>query len=135
MSDNNKGKTIASLGALPPGKRLIEYSHEYSKTYRNTYYAVVDEDWAEELERELDENYYNEYECWGPEARELASLEAECYDSYENGEKDEGVELLQATVKYDPSDADQRQAVERGWEDHISERDYEAVKQTQGAQR
>jgi hypothetical protein len=65
----------------------------------------------------------------------LASLEAECYDSYENGEKDEGVELLQATVKYDPSDADQRQAVERGWEDHISERDYEAVKQTQGAQR
>ena len=52
MADG-KGKTMAVLGGIPPGKRLIEYSYEYSKTYRNTYYQVVDEDWAEELEHIL----------------------------------------------------------------------------------
>jgi hypothetical protein len=133
MADG-KGKTMAVLGGIPPGKRLIEYSYEYSKTYRNTYYQVVDEDWAEELEHRLDENYYHEADAWSSEARELAEMEAECYDSYENGERDEGVELLQATVKYDPSDNDQRHAVERGWEEHTSQRDREAAKQTQGAQ-
>ena len=125
---------MAVLGGIPPGKRLIEYAYEYSKTYRNTYYAVVDEDWAQDVEQQLDENCYCEYECWGTEGRELADLETECYDSYEVSERSEGVELLQAEVKYDPSDADQRHAVEQGWDAHTSERDYDAVKTTQGAQ-
>lgn len=125
METQTKVKTIASLGALPPGKRLIEYTHEYTKTYRNTYYQVIDEDWAQELEQELDENCYNEYECWGPESQLLAEMETECYDSYEVSERSEGVELLQATVKYDPIDQDQRHAVEQGWEEHNIQQEHQ----------
>jgi hypothetical protein len=112
---------MASLGALPPGKRVIEYTHEYTKTYRNTYYQVVDTEWADQLEQDLHENQYWEYDEFSDDARDLADLEAECYDSTEVGEAMVGVELLQATVKYDPSDQDQREAVERGWHEHYKQ--------------
>ena len=137
MSDTDKHKTMAVLGALPPGKRLIEYTHEYTKTYTNTYYQVVDDSRAEQLESQLgtygfcDRNFDDEV---NDQAQWLADQTEPSYESDETNEEFNGVELLQATVKYDPSDEDQRYAVERGWHEHTSQRDYDAVKQTQGAQ-
>ena len=159
----NKFKTIASLGALPPGKRLIEYTHEYTKTYYNTYYQVVDEARADELESQLGTNGFCNFDDEvNDQAQWLGEQQEPSYDSEETDEEFNGVELLQATVKYDPSDQDQRHAVEQGWQEHYKQqkiddldiesphvidhavkcikecdqldRDYEAVKQTQGAQ-
>jgi|DEB0MinimDraft_10_1074344.scaffolds.fasta_scaffold31143_4 hypothetical protein len=131
----SKIKTIASLGALPPGKRLIEYTHEYTKTYRNTYYQVVDETRAEQLESQLGTNEYCDFDdTHNDQAVWLADQHEPSYDSDETHEEFKGVELLDADIKYDPSDEDQRYAVERGWYEHNSQRDYDAVKQTQGAQ-
>lgn len=130
-------KTIASLGALPPGKRLIEYTHEYTKTYYNTYYQVVDEARADELEEQLGTYGFCDFDYGDTkhdQAQWLGDQQEPSYDSEETSEEFNGVELLQATVKYDPSDEDQRYAVERGWEEHINERDYNTVKRTQGAQ-
>jgi hypothetical protein len=135
----SKVKTIASLGALPPGTRLIEYTHEYTKTYRNTYYQVVDEQRADQLESQLGTDEFWEmdsqsnYQEFEEQSRWLADQHEPCYDSDETNEEFRGVELLQTAVKYDPSDDDQRHAVERGWYEHNSERDYAAVRKTQGA--
>ena len=124
----SKVKTIASLGALPPGKRLIEYTHEYTKTYRNTYYQVVDDSRADELESRLGTDEFWEMEWdhnsdvpgFKTQLRWLADQQEPSYDSEETNEHFNGVELLDADLKYDPRDDDQRWAVERGWQEHTN---------------
>lgn len=161
----DKIRTIASLGAVPPGKRIIEYTHEYTKTYRNTYYQVVDDARADELEELVGANEFwetswqdnDDVPGFKEQLRWLADQTEPSYDSEEVDEDFKGVTLLSTDVQYDPSDEDQRYAVERGWHqikiDDIDmespqliknaikcikegdqlDRDYIAVKQTQGA--
>jgi hypothetical protein len=146
---------------------LIEYTHEYTKTYRNTYYQVVDVERADQLESHLGtdefwETKWQDNPGFKEQLQWLADQQEECYDSQETDEHFNGVQLLQADRKYDPSDQDQRYAVERGWLGHYTqhkiddldmespqlitdalkcikemdqlERDYYEVKKTQGAQ-
>ena len=39
----DKIKTMAGLGALPPGKRMVLVEHTYTKQYTDYFYTIVDD--------------------------------------------------------------------------------------------
>ena len=102
----DKLKLMARLGGLPPGTRMIEYTHTFTKTYTNHYYKVITEDdyiadCIEDLKNTgIDPDH------------PLADYEAESFDSVEIDEVFDGVELLDAAVTYDPNDPDHQRCVD-----------------------
>ena len=99
-------RLMARLGALPPGTRMIEYTHTYTKTYENRYYKVItEEDYIADGIEDLKHTGRN------PD-HPLADYEAESYESTETDESFDGVELLNDSVAYDPNDPDHQRCIE-----------------------
>ena len=134
----DKTRLMARLGGLPPGTRMIEYTHTYTKTYTNHYYKLIHEQdqvsvlgdddddrdvtlhalidkMTEEGKTQLTADAVD-YGTEGPEAATLyeylSEQQQESYDSEEMRESFDGVELVNESVKYDPADPDHQQAVE-----------------------
>ena len=99
MSDHDKTKTMAGLGALPPGKRMVLVEHTYNKQYTDYFYTIVVDDDAklptadQQVESQMDDG----------------ALES--FDSDDMGS--EHTETKTETIEFDVSDTDMTDAVSR----------------------
>lgn len=98
MSDQDKTRTMAGLGALPPGKRMVLVEHSYSKEYTDYFYTIVDDDQKlpdadQQVEAQMD----------------AGALESFDYDETES----EDYEIKTETVEFDVSNRDMTDAVSR----------------------
>ena len=105
MSDQDKTRTMAGLGALPPGKRMVLVEHSYSKEYTDYFYTIVDDDQKllnadQQVEAQMD----------------AGALESFDYDETES----EDSEIKTETVEFDVSDRNMRNAVSR-WVEYNSD--------------
>ena len=98
MGDQDKIKTMAGLGALPPGKRMVVVEHTYTKQYTDYFYTIVDDtvklpDAQQQVEHQMN----------------AGALESFDYDEVESGDS----EIKTHTVEFDVSNSDMTDAVSR----------------------
>lgn len=97
MSD--KIKTMAGLGALPPGKRMVMVQHTYYKQYDDYFYTIVDDTTKtpedQQVELQMDSG----------------ALESFDYDESEPPHLD--TEIKTHTVEFDVANRDMTDAVSR----------------------
>ena len=136
----DKTRLMARLGGLPPGTRMIEYTHRYTKTYTNHYYKLIhdqdqvsvlgddDDDQEVALHALIDQlteegrtELTTEDVDYGdanitPEAATLyeylSDQQQESYDSYEINESFDGCELINNDVMYNARDPNHQRCVD-----------------------
>lgn len=96
MSD--KIRTMAGLGALPPGKRMVVVEHSYVKEYTDYFYTIVDDtvklaNKQQQVEAQMD----------------AGALESFDYDEVEL----EQTHLKTETIEFDVANRDMTDAVSR----------------------
>ena len=98
MSDQDKTRTMAGLGALPPGKRMVLVEHSYTKQYTDYFYTIVDDTQKLPSADQQVEHQMN-----------AGALESFDYDETES----EDYEIKTETVEFDVANRDMTDAVSR----------------------